>query len=94
MHKKNPKSKNNANNGNNLIADVSSRFEFIFYDKKHAVNLSDETRALVKHKDGFIEMAVWIANSKKWIDEGSYCNCGGIGGDITDDVVEFALNGC
>ena len=81
-------------NGNDFIADVSSRFEFVFFDAVNSLKLADKTRALVKHKDGFLEMAVWVAHNKKWIDEGSYCNCGGIGGDITDDVIEFALNGC
>jgi len=73
------------------ISSISSRFEFVFFDKKHAVKLPDETRALVKHKDGFMEIAVWMGESHGWCDEGSYCNCGGIGGDITDEVVEFAL---
>ena len=76
------------------IGSVSSRFEFVFFDKKHANKLPDETRALVKHKDGFLEMAVWLGEKYGWCDEGSYCNSGGIGGDITNDVAEFALNGC
>ena len=76
------------------IGSVSSRFEFVFFDKKHSIKLPDETRALVKHKDGFIEFAVWTGEKYGWCDEGSYCNCGGIGGDITNDVAEFALNGC
>ena len=76
------------------IGSVSSRFEFVFFDKKHAVKLPYETRALVKHKDGFLEMAVWCGKKYGWCDEGSYSNSGGIGGDITNDVAEFALNGC
>ena len=76
------------------IVSVSSRFEFVFFDKKHATTLPSETRALVRHKDGFLEMAIWLGEEYGWCDEGSYCHCGGIGGDITEKVAEFALNGC
>tara|TARA_X000001382_G_scaffold25412_3_gene16005 strand:+ start:9879 stop:10259 length:381 start_codon:yes stop_codon:yes gene_type:complete len=76
------------------IGSASSLLEFVFFDKKHAVKLPYETRALVKHKDGFIEIAVWLGEEGGWCDEGSYSNCGGIGGNITNDVSEFALNGC
>lgn len=76
------------------IGSVSSRFEFVFFDKKHAVKLPYETRALVKHKDGFMEMAVWLGEKHGWCDEGSYCHSDGFGGNITKDVAEFALNGC
>jgi hypothetical protein len=48
------------------IGSVSSRFEFVFFDKKHAVKLPYETRALVKHKDGFLEMAVWCGKKYGW----------------------------
>lgn len=75
------------------IDSITSRFEFVFYDKKHAVKLPYETRALVKNKEGFFDMAVWLGEKNGWCDEGRYCNCGGIGGDITNEVVEFALNG-
>ena len=76
------------------IDSISSRFEFVFFDKKHAVKLPYQTRALVKQKDGTLEMAVWLGENHGWCDEGSYYKCGGIGGDITNDVIEFALNGC
>lgn len=70
---------------------VSSRYELVFFDKKHAVKLPEDARALVKHKDGFIEMAYWLGEKWGWCDEGSFCHAGGFGGDITQHVVEFAL---
>ena len=71
---------------------ISSRFEFVFYKADKADKLPDETRALVKDKDGFMEFAIWYSNDG-WYDEGSVCYSGGIGGKI-ENVVEFALNGC
>ena len=74
------------------MSNISSRFTFIFFDVKFANKLPFETRALVKQKDGMLDFAVWLGDNG-WCEEGSYCTCGGIGGDITNNVLEFALNG-
>jgi|TARA_R110000822_G_scaffold80191_2_gene191279 hypothetical protein len=71
--------------------EASSSFEVVFFDKKHSNKLPHETRALVKDKDGVFQMAVWLGEKYGWCDEGSYCS--GLGSDIRDEVVEFALNG-
>lgn len=51
--------------------------------------IENESRALVKCKDGYIEFAHFVHG--KWIDEGSYNNSGGIGGDITDNVALYSI---
>ena len=70
---------------------ISSRFEFIFQPFTESNELENETRALVKEKDGYMQFAIWYNGT--WYDEGSICYSGGIGGELSN-IVEFALNGC
>ena len=74
---------------NEILSYISSRFEFIFHSVAESKNLKNETRALIKDKNGFMQFAVWFKNGG-WYDEGSICYSDGIGGEITD-VIEFAL---
>ena len=71
---------------------VITRLQVEFISAEHSNELAIGTRALVKHKDGHMEFAYWLGDKHGWCDEGSYNNCGGIGGDITKDVVEFSAN--
>lgn len=65
-------------------------FEFLPASESH--KLENETRALVRHQDGYLEFAIWYSKDQTWYDEGSVHNCGGIGGNITKDVIEFSID--
>jgi hypothetical protein len=68
---------------------VSSRIEFVFHPVTESEKLEDNTRALVKDKDGFMRYALW-SKSGGWYDEGNVCYCG-VGG-LLDDIVEFSIS--
>ena len=71
---------------------ISRRLELVFHDKKDADLLPYQTSALVILKDKSLSWAVWLGEKYGWCDMGSYCHCGGIAGDITNEVLEFCIN--
>lgn len=69
----------------------NTKLEFEFLPASESYKLENETRALVRHQDGYLEFAIWYSKDQTWEDEGSVCHCGGIGGNITKQVVEFSI---
>ena len=67
---------------------IKNKVEFSFYDVKYSSKIKNHTRALVKLDCNRFEIAVRFNN--KWIDEASYDI--GIGGNITDEVLEFSTD--
>lgn len=71
---------------------ANTKLEFEFLPASESYKLENETRALVRHADGYLEFAIWYSDDQTWYEEGSIQNCGGIGGNITKDVVEFSID--
>lgn len=65
---------------------ITSTINLYFHDVSVSETVSENARALVKNKEGFLNIAICINGS--WYDEGSLCYGGG---EKITDVAEFCL---
>ena len=72
---------------------ISSKKTLIFHPANEVEYCVDSVvTALIKMRDGNVDMAVYIKHLKKWVYYAEFCN-GSLFGNIKDeDVLEFCIN--